>query len=59
MAYGLSILANNPKCLHSPDFELGEFDVWTFAIVSGPSDPDIVKAKNLSGDNSPLSGSRP
>ena len=59
MAYGFSILANHPKGLHFPDFKLSEFGVRTFAVVSGPSDPDIVKANNLSGDNSPISGSRP
>ena len=40
-------------------FELSEFDVWMFAVVSGPSDPDVVHAKNLDGENSPMSGSRP
>ena len=57
-AYGLSFPANHSKGLHFTDFELSEFDVWTFVVVSDPSDPDIVKAKNLGGGNSPISGSR-
>ena len=58
MAYGFSILANHPKDLHLMDIELSEFDVWISAVVSDPSDPDIVKAKNLDGENLSLSKPR-
>ena len=40
------------------DIELSEFDVDTFAVVSGPSDLDIAKAKNLDGENWSLSKTR-
>ena len=58
MPCGFSILASHPKDQHFMDIELSEFDVWTFSVVPGPSDPDIMDAENLDGDNFSLSGSR-
>ena len=39
MANRFSTVANHAKDVHFMDFELKEFDVWTFVVVSGPSTP--------------------
>ena len=59
MAYACSFVRSAQKDLHFMDFKLGEFDVRSFAVVAGPSGPDVANAKNLDGENSPISGSRP
>ena len=41
VANGFSTFAYHPKDVHFMDFELSEFDVWNFVVVSGPSTPTL------------------